>query len=54
MGSILDAARSCKYNAILEHGWSSSGRSAEDFKLWCTPFYERAAEVIDEECDSSL
>lgn len=42
------------HNAILEHGWLSSGRSAEDFQSQCTPFYERAAEVIDAKCDSSL
>lgn len=42
------------HNVILEHGWLSSGRSAEDFQLQCTPFYERAAEVIDERCTPSL
>jgi hypothetical protein len=42
------------HNAILEHGWLTSGRSAEGFQSQCTPFYERAAEVIDEKCSSSL
>lgn len=42
------------HNAILEHGWLSSGHSAEDFQSQCTPFYERAAEVIDERCKDSL
>jgi hypothetical protein len=42
------------HNAILEHGWLSSGRSAEDFESQCTPFYEHAAEEIDEKCNASL
>lgn len=42
------------HNAILEHGWLSSGRSAEDFQTQCPPFYERATEVIDENCNESL
>jgi hypothetical protein len=42
------------HNAILEHGWLSSGRSAEDFQSQCTPFYDRAAEVIDAKCCYSL
>lgn len=42
------------HNAILEHGWLSSGRSAEDFQSQCTPYYERAAEEIDEKCSASL
>jgi hypothetical protein len=42
------------HNAILEHGWLSSGRSAEDFQAQCTPFYQHAAEVIDEKCHASL
>jgi len=42
------------HNAILEHGWLSSGRSAEDFQSQCTPYYERAAEEIDEKCSTSL
>jgi len=44
------------HNAILEHGWLSSGRSAEDFRAQCTPFYEHehAAEVVDEKCHASL
>lgn len=51
----LDSQRCVElHNAILEHGWLSSGRSAEDFKSQCTPFYERAAEVIDEKCHPSL
>ena len=42
------------HNAILEHGWLSSGRSAEDFQSQCTSYYERAAEEIDEKCSASL
>lgn len=42
------------HNAILEHGWLSSGRSIEDFQSQCTPFYERAAGHIDEKCSDSL
>jgi len=42
------------HNAILEHGWLSSGRSAEDFQTQCTSYYERDAEIIDEKCDASL
>jgi hypothetical protein len=42
------------HNAILEHGWLSSGRSAEDFESQCTPFYGHAAEEIDEKCNVSL
>jgi hypothetical protein len=42
------------HNAILEHGWLGSGRSAGDFELQCATFYERAAEVIDEKCNTSL
>lgn len=42
------------HNAILEHAWLSSGRSAEDFRSQCRPFYERAAEVIDENCNDFL
>lgn len=51
----LDTERCAElHNAILEHGWLSSGRSAEDFQSQCTPFYERAAEEIDEKCTPSL
>lgn len=51
----LDSSRCVAlYNAILEHAWLSSGRSAEDFQSKCTPYYERAAEVIDEKCSASL
>jgi hypothetical protein len=51
----LDSQRCVElHNAVLEHGWLSSGRSAEDFESQCTPFYERAAEVIDEKCKASL
>jgi hypothetical protein len=42
------------HNAILEHGWLSSGRSAEDFQSQCIPLYERAAGEIDEKCSDSL
>lgn len=51
----LDSERCIElHNAILEHGWLSSGRSIEDFQLQCTPFYERAAGIIDEKCSASL
>ena len=51
----LDSQRCVElHNAILEHGWLSSGRSAEDFQSQCTPYYERAAEKIDEKCSASL
>lgn len=50
----LDFQRCVKlHNAILEHGWLSSGRSVEDFQSQCTPYYERAAEEIDEKCSAS-
>jgi hypothetical protein len=51
----LDVLRCVElHNAILEHGWLSSGRSAEDFQSQCNPFYESAAERIDEKCTASL
>jgi hypothetical protein len=51
----LDVQRCVElHNAILEHGWLSSGRSAKDFQSQCTPYYERAAEEIDEKCSASL
>lgn len=51
----LDFERCAKlHNAILEHAWLSSGRSTEDFQSQSTPFYQRAAEVIDEKCNASL
>ena len=51
----LDSQRCVRlHNAILEHAWLSSGRSAEDFQSLCTPFYERATEVVDEKCNASL
>lgn len=42
------------HNSILEHAWLSSGRSAGDFEPQCAPYYERAAEAIDEKCSASL
>lgn len=51
----LDIERCAElHNAILEHAWLSSGRSAGDFQSQCTPFYERATEEIDEKCTPSL
>lgn len=51
----LDTERCVElHNAILEHGWLSSGRSAEDFQSQCTPYHARAAATIDEKCNASL
>lgn len=51
----LDSSRcAALHNAILEHAWLSSGRSAGDFEPQCAPYYERAAEAIDEKCSASL
>jgi hypothetical protein len=51
----LDVERCVElHNAILEHGWLSSGRSAEDFQSQCKPFYEHNPELFDEKCDASL
>jgi hypothetical protein len=51
----LDVERCVElHNAILEHGWLSSGRSVEDFESQCPPFYEHAPEIFDEKCNASL
>jgi hypothetical protein len=51
----LDSERCAElHNAIFEHGWLSSGRSADDFQSQCTPFYERASDVIYAKCSPSL
>lgn len=42
------------HNAILEHGWLSSGRSAEEFQLQCTPVYDRITGNIGEKCSAPL